>query len=92
MASFVLPQNEKDRKTILDAMQEISNSMTRVEGEKDYIKETMNDLSKKFNIPKKHLAKFAKAHHKQNYNQTVSEQEDFEELVQVLVPGAINQE
>ena len=91
MASFVLPQNEKDRKTIIDAMGEISSSMTRIEGEKGYISETLKDLSKKFKIPRKQLNKFARAHHKQNYNQAVSDQEDFEELVQVLVPGAIQQ-
>lgn len=92
MASFVLPQNDKDRKTIIDAMNEISNSMTRMEGEKAYIAETLKDLSTKFNIPRKHLNKFARAHHKSNYNQAVSDQEDFEELVQVLVPGAIQKD
>ena len=69
-----------DRKKILDAMREISNSMTRISAERDLIKETVKDLSDNFQVPKKTVSKIAKTYHKQNFSQAVAENEEFEEL------------
>ena len=69
--------NPADRKKFNDALQEISNSMTRVSAEKDLIKEIVKDLSDSFELPKKTVNKLARIYHKQNFTQ---EAQDFEEL------------
>lgn len=75
---------EEDRKKIRGALDEISNSFTRVEAERDLIKSVINDLNTLFKIPKKTLNKMAKAHHKQNFNEEVATNEEFEELYQTV--------
>lgn len=72
--------NPADRKKIADALNEISNAMYRIQGEKDYIKETVDDLSKKFDISKKILNRMARIHYKQAFNETVAENDEFEAL------------
>ena len=39
--SIIIPSSPADRKTIKDAMTEISNSMVRIESEKAFIKEAL---------------------------------------------------
>lgn len=69
-----------DRKKIKDAVQEISNSLTRMEAERDLIKEIVKEVSAEHQIPKKILAKIAKTFHKQNLTQEVADHEDFVDL------------
>ena len=83
-AGFVMPSSPSDRKAIMDCMQEISFSKSRAEAERDFQKEALNDLSKKFQIPKKLLARFAKAYHKSNYAEELETDSDFELLVDTL--------
>jgi Zn-dependent M32 family carboxypeptidase len=72
--------NPADRKKIKDAIQEISNSMLRMEAERDLIKEIVKEVSAEHQIPKKILAKIAKTFHKQNLTQEVADHEDFVDL------------
>lgn len=83
--TFVMPSSPDDRKKIMDAMGEISASMTRVEGEKSYIKETIADLHEKFGIPKKMLNRFARAHHKSSFHEELGADDEFEAMCQTLV-------
>jgi hypothetical protein len=69
-----------DKKKILEAVREISNSMTRIEAERDLIKETVKEISDSFQIPRKVVNKIAKTYHKQNLTQEVQEHEEFVEL------------
>lgn len=69
-----------DKKKFLDSIREISNSMTRIEAERDLIKETVKELSDTFQIPRKTVNKIAKTYHKQNLTQEVQEHEEFVEL------------
>ena len=78
--------NEVDRKKFNDALQEISNSMTRVAAEKDLIKDIVVDLSEQFQLPKKTINKLAKVYHKQSFSQ---EEQEFDEL-QTLYEEVIN--
>ena len=83
--TFVMPSSPDDRKKIMDAMTEISSCMTRVEGEKSYIKETIADLHEKYQIPKKMLSRFAKCYHKSSYHEEIGADDEFETMCQVLV-------
>jgi hypothetical protein len=64
---------------------EISNSMTRIEAEKDLIRETIKDMSDQFQLPKRTLNKMAKVYHKQNFQQEVQSHEEFETLYESVV-------
>jgi predicted transcriptional regulator len=72
--------NPEDRRKFQNAIQEISNSMTRTEAERDLINEVIKNLSEDFNMNKKIIRKIARAYHKQNLTE---EQQDHEEFVEV---------
>lgn len=86
MPSFALPSSPDDRAKIMSAIREISASMTRMEGEKDYISESVKELSKKYEIPGKHLNKFARAYHKSQFSELKTTFQDFEDLCDALIP------
>jgi hypothetical protein len=69
-----------DRKVLLDAVQELSNSMTRVDGERDFQKEAIAEVSGKLNLNKKYVRKLARIYHKNNLNDVKQENEDVETL------------
>ena len=85
MSDSVRVSNPADRKKIADALNEISNAMYRIQGEKDYIKETVDDLSKKFDINKKILNRMARIHYKQAFLETVAENDEFETLYENIM-------
>jgi DNA-binding transcriptional regulator GbsR (MarR family) len=76
--------NPADRKAIYDAIREISNSMTRMEAEKDLISETLKAVKDKFELPPKYVRTLAKIYHKQNFNQIKEEQAEVEELYESI--------
>jgi hypothetical protein len=71
------PEQKKD---LQKAVHEISNSMTRMEAERDLIREIVKDQSQTLQIPKKIVSKIAKTYHKQNLAQEVADHEEFVEL------------
>lgn len=78
-------QNETDRKKIFDALREISGAKTRIEAERDLIKEAINDLFDQYKIPKKTLNKMARVYHKQNFTEEQASNEEFEQLYETIV-------
>ena len=74
----------EQKKTLQDAIQEISNSMIRTEAERDLIREIVKDQSDTLQIPKKVISKIAKTYHKQNLAQEVADHEDFLELYEKI--------
>lgn len=73
---------DQDRKKIREAMQEASNSLLRVEAEKDLLKNIIVDLNDAYKIPKKTLSKMIKVYHKNNFQEEVAEADEFEVLYQ----------
>jgi hypothetical protein len=69
-----------DKAKVLGCLQEISNSLTRVEAERDLIKEILQKLQDECEIPKKLGRKLAKTYHKRNYEEEVAEQSDFQTI------------
>lgn len=80
----MIVNNPEQRKVILEAMKEWSNSSVRVEAEKDLQKNIIEDLSDKTNIEKKYLSKLAAMYHKQNFAQFQQEREEIEELYESI--------
>jgi hypothetical protein len=71
---------EEDRKKFMGAIQEMSNSLLRIEAERDLIREIVKEKSDEFKISKKIINKIAKTYHKQNRTQVEAEHEEFLEL------------
>ena len=78
--------NPADRKKIKDALMEISNSMTRIESERDLIKDIKADLSEEFSeqLTKKQIARMARVYHKQSFQEEVASHEEFEILYEEI--------
>jgi len=77
--------NPVERKKFNDALQEISNSMTRIEAEKDLIKNIVDELVKSSEIPKKTINKLARIFYKQNFSQEAQAFEELETLYEEVV-------
>jgi uncharacterized FlaG/YvyC family protein len=77
-----------DRTKIKKMLGEISNSMTRIAAERDLIKETISELSKEFELPKKYLNRMAKVYHKQNFQIEQANHEEFEDLYTSIVESS----
>lgn len=82
-----LPTSPKDRKVIFDAIEQMSHSMTREQGEKDYRKETIDKLSKDYEIPKKFLTNAVKDYNKDQFKKRAGEQEEYSEFYEEIVEG-----
>jgi cysteine sulfinate desulfinase/cysteine desulfurase-like protein len=89
-----LPQDPAARKAIKDCMNELSASMTRIEGERDFIKEAISKVCEDFEMNKKTFRRLAKTYHKQNFSKEVAEHEEFETMYEQLTGetslGAVN--
>jgi hypothetical protein len=77
--------NEADRKKVLDCMKEMSNSMTRIDAERDFQKEAANALADDVAIDKKYINALAKIYHKQNFAQFQQQKEEIEDLYESIV-------
>ena len=84
MSNVIIPSSPEDRKKIRGALEEISNSLTRIEAERDLIKEILQDVEDKFELPKKYTRKVAKIFHKQNFADVKTEQEDLETIYETV--------
>lgn len=77
--------SEADRTKLFKVIQECSGSMTRMDGEKDYIKESIAAIAKDLQLPKRLVSRMVKVYHKQNYDEEVATHEQFEQLYETIV-------
>lgn len=71
--------SESDRAELKNKFDEISNSYTRIEAERDLIRDILNDIKEKFEVPPKIARKLAKIRHKRNLQEVVAESQEVEE-------------
>lgn len=79
-----LPSDPKAKQAIKSCMEEISNSMTRIEGERSFIKEAIYNVCEEYQLSKKTFRKLAKTYHKQNFSIEVAEHQEFEQMYEEL--------
>ena len=79
-----LPQDPAARKAIKKCLEEISASMTRIEDERDFIKEAIKGICEEYQLSKKTFRRLAKTYHKQNFSMEVAEHEEFETMYEQL--------
>ena len=77
--------NPADRQKLLAVIKECSASKTRIEAERDLIKEAVSGISKELDIPKRMINRMVKVYHKQNFDEEVAVQDQFETLYQHIV-------
>ena len=79
-----IPSSPTDRKAILDCMKELSASMTRTEGEREFQREAINELCDNLELSKKTFRRMAKVYHKQNFTKEIEEHEEFETMYETI--------
>ena len=79
-----LPSDPAARKAIKKCMDELSASMARIDGERDFIKEAIANICEEYEMSKKTFRKLAKVYHKQNFSREVAENEEFETMYEQL--------
>jgi len=89
MSNNVYNYTEDDKKKIKGAIQELSDSFTRVASERDWVKSILERLNDDIGIDKKLLRKMAKTYYNGSFNLDKSDFEDFEtaynQIVGILV-------
>lgn len=79
-APVALPSNPADRTKIKNMIRTISDSMTRMDAERDAIKEVKKEMKELFELPPKQINKMAKAYHKNSFKEEVQTAEEFDAL------------
>lgn len=87
-----LPSDPAARKAIKDCIKEISSSLTRIEAERDLIKEAIGNICEQFELNKKTFRRLAKTYHKQNFSKEVAEHEEFEIMYEQLTGETVLKE
>lgn len=67
------------KQAIKDLVGEVSNSMTRMESERDLIKEAIKAIAEDHELDKKILRKMCRTYHKQRFHTEKQDNEKFEE-------------
>lgn len=72
-------------KTLRDGIGEISIVLSRIDNEKQAMKDIVDSLFDDTKVPKKIINRIAKAYHKQSFAEEVANDSEFESLYNVVV-------
>jgi hypothetical protein len=76
--------NPEEKKAVKSAIQEMSDSMLRIDAEKELMKDIVQVTFEKYGIDKKHFRKLANIYHKSNMDEVRTEFDDVETLYEEL--------
>lgn len=76
---------DADKNKVLGVLKEVSNAMTRIEAERDFIKEAIKAAADEHELDKKILRKMAGVYHRQNYEAVQGENDEFATLYETIV-------
>lgn len=77
---FVMPTSPADVLKIKNAVKEASNSLLRIEAERENIKAIRDTLKDELGLPNAKFNEITKLYHKQNYSEVVAKDEEKVEL------------
>ena len=77
--------NDKQRKEVKGCLQEISNSLTRIEAERDLIKEILQRMADDFEMNKKLSRRLSKVYNKRNIDEEIAANEELTETYDMIV-------
>ncbi|MBC8555557.1 MAG: hypothetical protein H8D23_38580 [Candidatus Brocadiales bacterium] len=75
---------EQDKKDVLRVIKDCSDSLTRMEGEREFIKEAIIGLHAKYEMDKSHLRKVVNIYYKQNLAEVQAQNTEVEDLYETL--------
>lgn len=76
--------NPEEKKAVKGAVQEMSDSMLRIDAEKELMKDIVDVTFEKYGVDKKHFRKLANIYHKANMDEVRTEFDDLETLYEEL--------
>lgn len=76
--------NPEEKKAVKGAIQEMSNSMLRIDAEKELMKDIVQVTFEKYGVDKKHFRRLASIYHKSNMDEVRTEFDDVETLYEEL--------
>lgn len=85
MSNVIIPTVPQDKQEIKQYLRNGSDSLTRIEAERDQIKSIVDEVSEKFELPKKYVRKMIKLYHQQNLDSVKQESDDLVELYEAIV-------
>lgn len=85
MAGTISSLNPTDKAKLKSILNEAVLSLQRIEDERGALKELIEEVAKKFDIPKKALNKLAQVMFKHNFGDIQSDHEDLEFLYSSIV-------
>jgi hypothetical protein len=77
--------SEPDKEKLFKVIRECSDSMARIDGEQDFIRESIAETAKNMQLPKKLVSRLVKVYHKQNFDEEVAVHEQFENLYETVI-------
>lgn len=90
--THTLPTDPAVLEALKGGISEIGNSMTRIAGERTYIKESIKAIAEKTNVDKKVIRSMAKIHFKDEMKKKLEEVGDLAELYQRVFKVKIDDE
>jgi hypothetical protein len=85
MANVIIPSNPEERRKVVNALNEMSASFTRMDAERDLQKDILATLEEDFELPKKYMRKVARIYHKQNLLEERSNFQEVEDIYEGLM-------
>lgn len=82
-----IPSSTEDRKAILTALDQISESMSEMQTQREQIRETLKALEDKYKLSTKTFRKVAMMYHKQNVVEFENETSEIKEVYKTIVTG-----
>lgn len=76
--------NSEDKKAIMKIVRDCSDSLIRIEAEREFIKEAIIGLNDKYEVDKKHIRKVINIYYKQNLSEVKHENSEVEDLYESL--------
>lgn len=84
---FVIPSDKNSIKSIQSAVKEASNSLLRIQAEKDLLKEIAEVVNDEHNLPKADFNRMAKVYFKSEYAKLTNKHEEFNDLYESVMAG-----
>jgi hypothetical protein len=81
----IIPSNPKDLERIKKAVVEASDSLLRIDSEREEIKAIAELMAEELQLPKRHFMRMVKVYHKSTYDTEVKLNEDFQALYEAVV-------
>jgi hypothetical protein len=88
MSDLIIPSSPADRQKLKQILRDMTDCMTRMDAEREVIKELAEAAEESFEIPKKLINKLARTLHKSNITEIVSDTENLEFLYETLIATA----